>query len=250
MNFVELCPLTLSDTLIVCVIMTVGAMVHGSIGFGLALVVVPLLILINPIMVPGPVIFSVLILSILISYKNRDAIDLSGLRSAIIGRIPGAIAGATVIAVLPTTILSITLGGLVIVAVVISAIGFRIRPTSLNLFFTGILSGFMSATTSMGGPPMAMVYQHETAKRLRGTLGGFLLVGTVISLGALHIAGKFGRVELVVSITMLPGILLGFLISLDISRALDKRYFRPGILTFSFLMATIVIIKNLIEYYK
>jgi uncharacterized membrane protein YfcA len=250
MNLVELCPLTLPDTLIVCVIMTVGAMVHGSIGFGLALVVVPLLILINPIMVPGPVIFSVLVLSILISYKNRDSIDLSGLKLAIIGRIPGAIAGAAVIVVLPTTILSITLGGLVIVAVVISAIGFRIRPTGPNLFFTGILSGFMSSTTSMGGPPMAMIYQHETARRLRGTLGGFLLVGTVISLGALHIAGKFGLVELVVSITMLPGIILGFLISLNISHALDKKYFRPSILTFSFLMATIVIIKNLIECYK
>ena len=250
MNIVELCPLTVADALIVCIIMTIGAIVHGSIGFGLALVVVPLLILINPIIVPGPVIFSVLILSIMISYKNREYIDLSGLKSAIIGRIPGAIAGAAVIAVLPTTILSITLGGIVIIAVIISTMGFRLQPTGLNLFFAGILSGFMSSTTSMGGPPMAMIYQHETAKRLRGTLGGFLLVGTIISLGALHFAGKFGLIELVVSITLLPGIFLGFFISLNISRALDKKYLRPAILMFSLLTATIVIIKNLIELYS
>ena len=171
MTIVELCPLTLSEALVVCIIMTIGAIVHGSIGFGLALVVVPVLILINPIMVPGPVIFSVLILSIMISYKNRDFIDLSGLKLAIIGRVPGAIVGATVIAVLPTTILSVTLGGIVIIAVIMSVIGFSVQPTGLNLFFTGVLSGFMSSTTSMGGPPMAMIYQHETAKRLRGTLG-------------------------------------------------------------------------------
>lgn len=247
MNPIELLPLTFVDALIVCIIMTIGAIVHGSIGFGLALVVVPLLILINPIMVPGPVIFSVLILSIMISYKNRDFIDLSGLKAAIVGRIPGAIAGATVIAVLPATVLSITLGGIVIAAVIISIIGIRIQPTVFNLFFAGILSGFMSSTTSMGGPPMAMIYQHESANRLRGTLGGFLIVGTIISLGALHFAGKFGMVELVVSITLLPGIFLGFFISLFASRALDNKYLRPAILIFSSLTAIIVIIKNLIE---
>ena len=250
MNIVELCPLTFTDTIIVCIIMTVGAVVHGSIGFGLALVVVPVLILINPIMVPGPVVFSVLILSIMISFKNRDFIDLSGLKFAIIGRIPGAIAGAAVIAVLPTTILSITLGGIVIVAVIISAIGFRLRLTGPNLFFTGILSGFMSSTTSMGGPPMAMIYQHETAKRLRGTLGGFLLVGTLISLVALHFAGKFGLIEVVVSIAILPGIFFGFYISLVTSRVLDTKYLRPAILIFSSLTAIIVIFKNLSELYK
>ena len=250
MNLIELLPLTFVDALIVCIIMTIGATFHGSIGFGLALIVVPLLILINPIMVPGPVIFSVFILSIMVSYKNRAFIDLSGLKSAIVGRIPGAIAGAAVIAVLPTTILSITLGGIVIVAVIISIIGFRIQPTVLNLFFAGILSGFMSSTTSMGGPPMAMIYQHESAMRLRGTLGGFLSVGTLISLGALHLAGKFGLIELVVSITLLPGIFFGFFISLYTSRLLDNKYLRPAILMFSSLTATIVIIKNLIALSK
>lgn len=245
MNPTELFPLTLVDALIVCIIMTIGAVVHGSIGFGLALIVVPLLILINPIMVPGPVIFSVLILSIMISYKNRVFIDFSGLKAALVGRIPGAVAGATVVAVLPPTILSITLGGIVMVAVIISIIGIRFQATVLNLFFAGTLSGFMSSTTSMGGPPMAMIYQHESAKRLRGTLGGFLIVGTIISLIVLHFAGKFGWVELMASITLLPGIFLGFLISLHTSRALDNKYMRPAILTFSAATAMIVIIKNL-----
>ena len=108
----------------------------------------------------------------------------------------------------------------------------------------------MSSTTSMGGPPMAMIYQHESAMRLRGTLGGFLIVGTLISLGALHLAGKFGLIELVVSITLLPGIFFGFFISLYTSRLLDNKYLRPAILMFSSLTATIVIIKNLIALSK
>jgi uncharacterized membrane protein YfcA len=250
MSLIELFPLTMVDALIVCIIMTIGAAVHGSIGFGLALIVVPPLILIDPIMVPGPVIFSVLILSIMISYKNRVFIDFSGLTAAIVGRVPGAVAGATLIAVLPTTILSITLGGIVMVAVIISIIGIRVQPTVLNLFFAGTLSGFMSSTTSMGGPPMAMIYQHESAKRLRGTLGGFLIVGTIISLGVLHFAGKFGLIELIASIALLPGIFLGFFISLYTSRVLDNKYMRPAVLVFSAMTAMIVIIKNVIEITK
>ena len=233
------------EVLAVIAIMTIGATVQASIGFGSALIAVPLLLLIDPVLVPGPMLFSTLILAILITYRFRQSIHITGLRAAIFGRIPGAIAGAFLLTVLSTNVIAIFLGVLVLVAVGISITGIHVRPSIRNLFFIGSLSGFMGTTTSIGGPPMALIYQHETASRFRGTINGFFIAGIIISLSALYFVGELGQTELLASLALLPGILLGFLISLWTTKILKQHYLRPAILTISSLTAIAVIVSNL-----
>ena len=202
--------------------------------------------MVKPEAVPGPVIVSVFVLSIIISRNNLRFIDFSGLKFALIGRFPGAFAGAFAISILSVKYLSIILGSLVLMAVGGSLIKKRFEPTPVALLFTGIVSGFMSSTISMGGPPMALVYQHQSADKLRGTISGFLIVGTLISLLALHLSGKFGLYELVLSIILLPGTLIGFFISKFASKIMEKHILRPYILIFSSIAAIVTIAKNLI----
>lgn len=91
---------------------------------------------------------------------------------------------------------------------------------------------------------MALVYQHQATDKLRGTISSFLIVGTLISLIALHLSGKFGLVELAISIILLPGVLIGFYISKFTSRIMERHQSRPYILIFSSIAAIMVIIKN------
>ena len=53
----------------------------------------------------------------------------------------------------------------------------------------GATSGVLGTATSIGGPPMALVWQRSTGARLRGTMSGFFLIGSVMSIGVLALTG-------------------------------------------------------------
>jgi len=68
-------PLTWSETLIACLITVTGSTIQGAVGIGLGFIAVPLLVLITPDFVPGPLLLSALLLTVLISYREQRSID-------------------------------------------------------------------------------------------------------------------------------------------------------------------------------
>ena len=65
----------IDEAFLMNLIIAAGAIIHCSVGFGLALIAVPLLLMVKPEAVPGPVIVSVFVLSIIISRNNLRFID-------------------------------------------------------------------------------------------------------------------------------------------------------------------------------
>jgi uncharacterized membrane protein YfcA len=92
---------------------------------------------------------------------------------------------------------------------------------------------------------MALVYQRESGASLRGTLSAFFVVGVSLSVVGLSLAGRFGREELVLAFSLLPGILLGYLISRHTARLLDRGYTRTAVLFVSAAAGVVVILKQL-----
>ncbi|MDO6575413.1 TSUP family transporter, partial [Staphylococcus pasteuri_A] len=68
-----------------------------TIGFGLAVIAAPLLFLLSPVYVPGPVVIVALVVSTLSAFEHRASISFKGLTAAILGRIPGSIAGGALL---------------------------------------------------------------------------------------------------------------------------------------------------------
>jgi len=81
---------------------------------------------------------------------------------------------------------------LVLAAVGISIAGWAVQPSKKNLLLAGVASGYMGTITSIGAPPMALIYQHAPGPRVRATISAFFVVGVVFSLGALATFGHFG----------------------------------------------------------
>ena len=130
----------------------VGSALQGSVGFGFAIVVAPALFLVDPRWVPGPIIFSALVLTSLTAIRERDAIDYRGLVWGLAGRLPGSFAGAAFVSAISPEQLATPLGLLVLLAVAISASTLRFEPRPRTLFGAGLLSGFMGTSSSIGGP--------------------------------------------------------------------------------------------------
>jgi uncharacterized membrane protein YfcA len=226
--------------------MAVGAWVQGGVGFGSALIAAPLLALIDTSFVPGPITVASTILNLLI-IRTADAGAFDrGVRWALGGLVPGTIAAGATLLALSTDTLSIVFAVIVIVAVVLTGAGWDVVKRPSTLFGAGVLSGFMGTVSGIGGPPVALLYQHESGPTLRATLPRYFLVGGAITMVTLVAVGKLGGSELLQALVLVPGMLVGLAGSSWLAGHVDRRTARPFVLGLSFVAAISVLLKELL----
>jgi uncharacterized membrane protein YfcA len=236
----------LVDVALVAAIMALAAAVQGAVGFGLNLFAAPLVILIEPELVPGPLIASAVVLTMLMVWREPEGANLRELGWAYAGRLPGTVLGALALAAVPAAKLDLFFGGLILLAVAITACGLRIAPSSPTLVGAGAVSGFMGTATSVGGPPMALLYQHEEGAMLRGTLARYFTIGGSISIVTLVVAGRFDGDDAIASLLLVPAVLFGFAVSGPLTRHLDKGHTRTAVLVLSGVAAAVAVIKSVL----
>jgi len=237
--------MSLSVALAACAMVMLGALVQGTIGFGMALVASPVLVLLDPALVPGPLIMAGVPLVLLMAWRERRAIELRDMPWPVVGQLGGTSAAIGLLAFASADWVRIVLGILVLLAVLLSWLGLHARPTTRNLFFAGTLAGFMGTTASIPGPPLALIHQHVPGPRLRATLAPFFMVGSTFSLTALGLAGRLGRSEIEAACVMIPGALVGFGASSWTASRIDKEALRSSVLLLSAIAALGVIYRSL-----
>ncbi len=225
--------------------MAAGALVQGSIGFGVNLVAAPILVLIDPEFVPFPVILASLALNLLLAARERGELPWRAVRWPMVGAFPACIGGAAAVAVLDRDALSIAFAVLVLVAVALSVSGLHPRHTALNLALAGAASGFMGTTTGIGGPPMGLVFQRQRGPQLRASLLRFFVFTSVMAIIPLSLFGEVHRADLGRTLVLLPGALVGYLVAPRFARVLDHGYVRHAVLAVSAVSAIIVLLRTL-----
>lgn len=238
-------PLDMTSCSIALGIAAAGAILQGSMGFGLGLIGVPLLVLIDPIFVPGPLLLAAFLLNLLMSYREHTAIDYKSVKWAIPGRLLGAVLGAGLLSAIPKDQISVLFGAMVLLAVAMSFTGLDFMSNSRNVLIAGSFSGFMGTTSAIGGPPIALIFQKQRGARIRSTLSVIFAAGTVISIASLIVIGRFGPKELQAAVVLFPGIILGFFISRRTAKVLDRGYIRRAVLVTSALSGIFVILRHL-----
>jgi uncharacterized membrane protein YfcA len=224
----------------------VGAALQGSVGYGLGLVAAPILVLVDPMFVPGPLLLTALVFTILVTRRERQSMDLHGLKWALLGRVPGVVVGAATIVVVSRDRIALAFGVLIVASVGVSILVPRIPISRGSLFGAGVVSGFLGTTVSTGGPPMALLYQHAEGNRIRATLAGYFTVGVSMSLASLAVVGRLGAPELVRASILLPGAFLGFAVSRPLATVLDRGRTRGAILLVSLVAGLAVILRQLV----
>ena len=226
------------------VVMAVGAAVQGGVGFGMNVVAAPILIQIDPELVPGPLLAASLANTLLIALRDRSGIDRSALSWALVGRIPGAALGAfLLVEVFSQWGLSVFLASVILVGVALSVTPIRLPRGRSIIAVGGFVSGVAGTSTGVGGPPLALALQHVAPRRLRGTLSVYFLFAASISLVFLGAWGQFGATHLLAIAVLVPGQLFGYLVSGRLVRFLDRGYTRPALLVISVAAALSLLIR-------
>jgi uncharacterized membrane protein YfcA len=229
--------------LIVNLIVAAAAALQAGTGMGMALLAAPLLLLVDPTLVPGPMLCATMVLSIAVVWRERSAIDRSLLRIAFLGLAIGCITGAITLAVLTGINLARIFGAIILLIVLLSVLGLHIRATTRSLLLGGMASGILGTMFGVHGPPIAIVLQHEPPDRLRATLCAFFAVGCGVSLALLAMIGSFGFRGMQQGVALLPGVAIGFGCGPFLGRMLDRQRARFAVLTISTLSAVALLLR-------
>ncbi len=219
--------------LIACAAVLAGAFIQGASGMGFALIVVPVLALVHPEAIPGALLFLMLPLNAYVAWRERGAIDRSGAGWITLGRFAGTFAGLGILLVLSTYWLNQFVGISTLLAVLASVLAPSFTPGKKAFIATGLVTGITETATGIGGPPLALVYQHAPVATLRSTVALCFLVGEVISLAVLGISGALQWSHLSYAVLCLPALLLGMGLSSLVHHKLDQRRLRIGVLVFA-----------------
>lgn len=203
----------------------IAAVVQSAFGMGFGQVAAPFLLLIDPSLVPVPILFMGMTVSCLSAYRGRKDITFNELGYALSGRLVGIfIAAEVMVAIVASPEFMIVFAALILVAVAISMIKKRFDPTPKRLVIAGAFSGFLGTITSVGAPPMGLIYQNRSGQNVRATLNAFFGGGTILALIVLGFYGLVERQHILLALALFPSLLLGTWAARFIFPYIDKQF--------------------------
>lgn len=233
---------------IVAVAIILASCMQASIGFGMGMLAAPIVAIVDPSLIPGTLIMLATLLTIFVVIREHEEIDLSGTGWALVGRVPGTIAGALLLAALPERALALALAGVVLAGVALTSTGWIPVPHRRNLMLAGATSGVLGTATSIGGPPMALVWQNTTGARLRGTMSGFFLVGSLMSIAVLTLTGAVDGRTVSSFAVLMPAVVIGYGLSRLVNHLLDRQRQRWIAIAISAVGAIVLIVRQLVGF--
>ena len=238
-------PITPTEAVLAASVLVVASAVQGSVGFGAALLAAPVLLLIHPAFAPGPILVSNLVLTLLVVRREWSFVDFDSLRFLASGRLLGTILAGAVLANVSQAIFDLLFATLVLIAVGLSLPRGGFEHSARNLTVAGVASGLMGTLSSIGGPPVALVYQGVDPARFRATLGVLLVLGASMSIAAAWTVGRFGETELALSGVLVPAAFVGFWLSRFGIRWMSGARVRVAVLVLSSTAALSVLARTL-----
>ncbi len=227
------------------ILIVVGSIVQATLGMGFGLAVSPVLALLDASFVPGSMLLLGMLTALLAALPERKAIRWREVAIAVFGRTSGVIIAVTILSfIADRSTFLLAFGVMILIALLFSVSGIRLAFNNTSLAAMGFVSGVTGTITSVGAPPLAIVYQDQEPVHARPTLAAFFTIGCFISIIGLALTGWFQWADLLRVAIVLPPMLLGTWMGRRLISRIDRRY-RYALWTISGMAAVQLIIRGL-----
>lgn len=224
--------------------------VKGLTGFGLSLVVTPLLVHVAP---PTTVVPVVLLLNSIVNaflvYGARDRINITRIWPLIIGSIAGLPLGIYILVVLHADILRIAIGIVILLFLAALIRGYRrmIRRERLGAGLIGAASGVIAGSVSMGGPPVVLFFAglDSDKQAFRANLVAYFLCLNLAGLPMYYVGGLLTADVFRMFLILVPPLILGGLAGTRLLHRVSERTFRRITFAIVTLAAATAIVNGL-----
>jgi hypothetical protein len=228
-------------TLYVLLILFVATLIRSTLGFGEALVAVPLLAAVVPVQQATPlaVLLSITVAAVVVA-QDWKKIDLRSAVWLLLPTLPGIPLGLLLLTHGPQRVLKATLG-LVILAFAAYCLKGR-EPLELKhdhrgwLIGCGFLAGVLGGAYGMNGPPLVIygAMRRWTAQQFRATLQAYFLPASIIAMAGYWRAGLWTpvvtRYYFLALPVAIPAVFLGRYIHHRLGRDAFQKYVYAGLM--------------------
>ncbi|WP_017378849.1 sulfite exporter TauE/SafE family protein [Paenisporosarcina sp. TG-14] len=237
------------DIFIFIFIILVASILQTSTGFGFSILATPFLLLLFK---PMEAIQINLILSLVISFaliiKIKKDIDYGILKRFIIGSSSGLPIGIMIFLVLDLKNLMLGISLIILGLTLLLILKFRITQTRRKDIVVGGLSGMLTSSIGMPGPPLLLYFSGtDTEKsKLRGTTLAFYLFIYLMSLIIQVIFTGTNKTVWISSMYALPVVFIGLFLGQILFKSINQNFFR----IFTYIILLFTGIYMLIEGWK
>ena len=217
----------------VVAILFVATLVRSTLGFGEALVAVPLLALVIPVKVAAPVaaLVSITVAAVVVVQEWRH-VQLRSAAWLIASTLAGIPAGLLLLTRVAEPIVKAVLA---VVIIVFSIQSLRRRHWRLSTdrfaWIFGFVAGVLGGAYGMNGPPLAMYGSARgwTPGQFRATLQGYFLPASAIGMLGYSAVGLWTASVTRLYLLSLPAVLIAIVIGSRITRRLTPRRFTTAV---------------------
>jgi len=202
------------------VVVLLASAIQAVTGFGFALIAVPILLVFLPAEVAVPSVMGIS-LACLMLLALRSKTHTGGVRVCwlSLGAVVGIPFGAYALIHLDAQVIRLLVSVVTLVAAAYFAFGRKNVPVTQNArvpsklayWITGCLSGFLTASVSMPGPPVILALSGEglPKREFRATSVTYFAIAYSLSFGVLLVSGTITGQVLLTIASLIPVALLG-----------------------------------------
>ncbi|MBV71957.1 MAG: hypothetical protein CMH52_11555 [Myxococcales bacterium] len=242
-TILEWLPVSPTVYVIALLVTSVAATLQATIGFGFAVLSVPVLSLIDPKLAPVPQLLLIAPLAVSMAWRERSALDLKGLGWVLVGRGLGAGLGVLLLKLASQFILDMSIAAVVMIAVMSLTLVKRIPRNALTELLAGTVSGTGALVSSIGGPPLALLYRDSGGGTLRSSLATIFIIGLFVTIGARVSGDLITETDVFLAAFLLPAIGIGFYASRFLIGRIEGEPFRRAVLTVASVSAVGLMIR-------
>ena len=159
------------------------------------------------------------------------------------GSIPRGGDRVALLAVATQRTLDIFIGCVVLIAVAVISSGYRVHRNPVTKFAAGVGAGTTGLVASMGGPPIALIYNDDEAATIRSTLAAVFTIGVTISTIVRFGTGNVTTQDLTTSLVLFPAVVIGYAVSVRVKDAVPRNTVRSAILVVSAVAGVLLLVR-------
>jgi len=182
---------SLETFLLANTILILASILQMATGVSIGMIIVPFLAMISYTLVPVPVVFASLTLTVMMAYQGREHIDMKNVPQVSVGMFLGILVAVYLLKNIHFEYLGLVFGLLILVSVFISL---KVKSFKLgrSLNYTGgFMAGLIGAMAAVGGQILALVFQNHSLASIKATLAVLYTFFTFAMLGIFYMFDEF-----------------------------------------------------------
>jgi uncharacterized protein len=219
--------------LVAATAISVGSVVQGAVGFGLNLLAAPFVALVIPAALPATMVLVAFPLAVSTVAREHHAVEWWSLRWMLVGAVPGTLLGLAIVGEVDASQLAVLVGSVTLAGVALSVLSPPIPITAGSALTAGFFSNVFGTASSVGGPPVALLFQHRQGPVARSTLGGFFATSALMSIAGYVATGTVTVDQALFALALAPFMVGGLWASRHLHPFVDSGWLRPAVLTLS-----------------